>query len=151
MNADEPVFIDANVLLYSIDAAAGSKATEAQRWLGILWQHGLARLSWQVLHEFYANATRKMRTPAPKVRTAVRLFSSWDPAEFSISLIERAWHWTDTAQLAYWDALIVAAAEAEGCRWLLTEDLQHRQTFDSVTVINPFRVSPQELGLTAPE
>jgi predicted nucleic acid-binding protein len=32
----------------------------------------------------------------------------------------------------------VKAASSSGCRILLTEDLQHRQTIDGVTVHNPF-------------
>jgi len=45
----------------------------------------------------------------------------------------------------YWDALIVASAQQAGCRYLLTEDLQHGQQLGAVTVINPFAVQPLEL------
>ena len=40
--------------------------------------------------------------------------------------------------LNYWDALIVAAAAQSGCTHLLTEDMQHGQQIDAVTLINPF-------------
>lgn len=33
---------------------------------------------------------------------------------------------------------MVASAQLEGCAILLTEDLQHRQLFDNVRVVNPF-------------
>jgi predicted nucleic acid-binding protein len=52
----------------------------------------------------------------------------------------------DAAQLSYWDALIVAAAERGGCDRLLTEDLQHGQRLGALTVVNPFLVQPAALG-----
>jgi predicted nucleic acid-binding protein len=41
--------------------------------------------------------------------------------------------------LSFYDALVVAAADAAGCRVLLTEDLQHGRKFGGLTVENPFR------------
>ena len=43
------------------------------------------------------------------------------------------------SSLAFYDALIVAAAADAGCRVLLTEDLQHGRSFGGVTIQNPFR------------
>ncbi len=40
--------------------------------------------------------------------------------------------------ISWWDALIVAAAQARQCSILLTEDLQSGQVFDSVRVVDPF-------------
>lgn len=42
-------------------------------------------------------------------------------------------------RFSFYDALIVAGAMAAGCRTLLSEDLQHGQALDSLTVIDPFR------------
>ena len=33
---------------------------------------------------------------------------------------------------------MLAAATQQGCRYLLTEDLQHQQVVGTVTIINPF-------------
>lgn len=41
--------------------------------------------------------------------------------------------------LSYWDAAIVAAARALGCRELLSEDFSHGRIIEGVTIINPFR------------
>jgi predicted nucleic acid-binding protein len=38
----------------------------------------------------------------------------------------------------FYDSLIVAAALEAGCTRLLSEDLQHGQRIDSLTVENPF-------------
>jgi hypothetical protein len=59
----ESVFVDTNVILYSVDAQSPVKRQQALSWLNFLWQSGQGRLSWQVLHEFYANAVRKAGLP----------------------------------------------------------------------------------------
>ena len=41
--------------------------------------------------------------------------------------------------LSYWDAAIVAAARALGCRELYSEDMTHGREIDGITIINPFR------------
>lgn len=48
----------------------------------------------------------------------------------------------DRFGVAWWDALIIAAAQSQGCRYLLTEDLQHGQRFGELEVVNPFVVEP---------
>ena len=40
--------------------------------------------------------------------------------------------------LSIWDAVILSAAAAAGCRLLLSEDLQDGFTWNGVTVVNPF-------------
>ena len=41
--------------------------------------------------------------------------------------------------LSSYDSLIVAAALDAGCKTLYSEDLQHGQQIEGVTVTNPFR------------
>ena len=41
--------------------------------------------------------------------------------------------------LSYWDSAIVAAAQALGCRELLSEDMNHAQRIGSLTIVDPFR------------
>lgn len=140
-------FVDTNLLLYALDPLDPGKQRRAQSWLDALWNSGAGGVSWQVLHEFYVNATRKLRSTAAQARSTVKVFMEWQPVDTSPVLIQRAWHWTDTAQLSYWDALIVAAAEKRDCRWLLSEDFQVGQEFGAVTVVNPFRAIPEDFGL----
>jgi predicted nucleic acid-binding protein len=149
MSAGERFFVDTNVLLYSLDPIDRDKQRAAQRWLAALWEEGSGSLSWQVLHEFYANAIRKVGVPKTKARATVEAFSLWHREEPGLALIGRAWHWMDEAQLTYWDGLIVAAAEQTGSAWLLSEDFQVGRKFGTVTVISPFRAEPREFGLNS--
>lgn len=48
-------------------------------------------------------------------------------------------------QVGIWDAVILAAAAAAGCRLLLSEDLQQGFTWGGVTVVNPFAEKKHEL------
>lgn len=147
MPGDDLFFTDTNILLYSTDPADPLKQRAASQWLELLWEGGSGRISWQVLHEFYANAVKKIRTPSPKARATVEAFMLWEPIDTSPDLIRRAWHWSDKAQLSYWDGLIVAAAERSGCRWLLSEDFQSGRTLGQVTIVNPLQASPRDFGL----
>jgi predicted nucleic acid-binding protein len=142
MNGNELCFIDTNLLLYSFDGETPAKRARAQEWLDFLWHHRTGRLSWQVLHEFYPNAVKKMGLTPGDARNAVRRFREWNPLDTTGGLIERAWEWMDEAQLAYWDALIVAAAERSGARYLISEDFQPDRQFGDITVVDPFRRLP---------
>jgi predicted nucleic acid-binding protein len=57
-------------------------------------------------------------------------------------IIERGWEIQDRYQLSFWDAMIVAAAKAASCQYLLTEDLQANQDLNGIRVVNPFEVEP---------
>lgn len=143
-----PVFVDTNVLVYAIDLAAGEKHAAARRWMDALWARQAGRLSVQVLQEFYVTVTRKLRPglSAADAQREVRAFLPWSPVEVSPAILERAWHVEARYGLSWWDALIVASAQAAGCGTLLTEDLQDGQDFDGVVVCSPFRQGPEAVG-----
>ena len=147
MPAADRFFVDANVLLYSVDMRDPRKQERAWEWLSVLWERGLGALSWQVLHEFYANALHKLRVQRPEARKIVRAYSQWAPVETTVGLVERAWYWMERAQLSYWDSLIVSAAERAGCRRLLSEDFQAGRRFGEVVGVNPFLQGPEQFGL----
>lgn len=146
MPSDSTVFVDTNVLLYAQDPREDHKRLRAQAWLDHCWRAQAGRLSSQVLHEWYAN----LRRTAPQLssaegRACVRRYRSWRPWEVDAATVDEAWLIQDRFGFSYWDALIVASAQAMGCRWLLTEDLQHQQEIVGLTIINPFQVLPEEL------
>lgn len=144
MSAGNAFFIDSNVLLYYVDAEDLEKQSRASEWLNVLWLEGAGRLSWQVLHEFYWNAVKKMRLEPASARSIVEDLSQWQPVDSSLGLVQQAWSWIDAAQLSYWDALIVAAAERSGARYLLSEDFQANRRYGELEVLNPFERRPSE-------
>ena len=135
-----PVFVDTNVIVYRYDTRVPAKQSRADDWLKLVWRSRSGRLSFQVLQEFYATTTRKLRPAmtAVEAQRIVRGLAAWRPVPIDLPVLERAWFLEERFALSWWDALIVSAAQRCDCRVLLTEDLQHGQEFDMVQVIDPF-------------
>jgi len=140
-----PVFVDSNVFLYAMDEADPKKQQAARNWRTELWKNRLGRISFQVLSEFYVNAVRKLPGARDEARAEVRDLLAWNPVTADATLVEQGWKIQDRYQLSYWDALIVAAAKASSCGYLLTEDLQAGQKLDGIEVLNPFLRGPQSI------
>jgi predicted nucleic acid-binding protein len=141
-----PIFVDTNVLIYSLDSGNAAKQTAARQWRQFLWKSGRGRISFQVLQEFYVNALRIRPAAATETRAEIRDLLDWEPVVMSVATLELAWQLQDRYQLSFWDALIVAAAKAAGCAFVLTEDLQTGQDLDGVKVLNPFLTEPASFG-----
>jgi predicted nucleic acid-binding protein len=141
------VFVDAGVLLSADDGADPARYQRARDWLTALWTRRCGRLSSQVLTEYYAIATQKLTPPVPQgdARAEVRRYQHWKPWQIDHQTVETAWAVEARFQVPWWSALIVAAAQHQGCRYVLTEGLPHGQQIDSVQILNPFVVGPEVL------
>jgi predicted nucleic acid-binding protein len=139
------VFVDTNVLVYWIGGDDPAKQQKAAIWIEELWKSRGGRVSFQVLQEFLVASTRGKPEIADRIRAEVRNLLAWRPVPVDPALLERAWKIQDRYGLNFWDAVIVSAARAASCQWLLTEDLQPDETLDGVTVVNPFLRTPEEL------
>lgn len=105
-------------------------------------------MSYQVLQEFYVTVTAKLDPGLDKelARRDVRGLLAWQPLAVERRVIESAWHLMDRYLLGWWDALIAAAAQVAGCRYLLSEDFQEGLELGELTVVNPFLTQPEDLG-----
>ena|ERR1700722_629805 len=139
------VFVDTNVFLYALDEADSEKQRAAQNWRDQLWRSRRGRVSFQVLGEFYVNATRIRPAARNEACAEVRDLLAWNPVITDVALLERGWKFQDRYQLPYWDALIAAAAQASSCRYLLTEDFQAGQKLEEIEVVNPFLSGPESI------
>jgi len=142
-----PVFVDTSVLILSEDGAHEAKREQVMAWLKLLWQQRLGRVSTQVLNDFYRLVTTRIEPPMPNgdARAEVRRYQRWHPWAVDHATVESAWSIESRFGLAYLDALVVAAAKAQGCEWLLSLELAHEAQFDSVRVINPLQCGPELL------
>jgi predicted nucleic acid-binding protein len=132
-------FLDTNILLYSIstDSAETRKRDIA---IALLEDDDIG-LSVQVLQEFYVQATRPTRSDALDHDVAVGLVRTWlrfNVQEMTLAVMLGALEIKATQQLSYWDAAIVAAARALGCRELLSEDMSHGREIGGVRITDPF-------------
>jgi predicted nucleic acid-binding protein len=133
-------FVDTNVLVYARDLTEADKQTRAHQWLTSLWRNHNGRLSYQVLQEYYVTVTRKLSPgmSTTDAREDIRALMAWRPFSVNNALFNIAWDLQDQYCFSWWDSLIVAAAQALNCEYLLTEDLQHGQQIGKLTVLNPF-------------
>ena len=145
------VFVDTNVLLYCVDERDIDKRDRARVWISACWQRRSGRLSTQVLNEYYFNVKKKFsrQLSQDSARAEVRRYQNWRPWAIDQPTVEAAWAVEDRYRLSYWDALMVAAEQQQGCTMLLTEDLQHDQRIDGVRIVNPFLVGPDVLDAAA--
>ena len=139
------VVVDTNVLLYALDEADPAKQAAARAWRTALWKSRKGRTGFQVLQEFYVNVQRKWPSAVEQARAEVRDLLAWHPVAVDAALLERGWKIQDRYRISFWDAMIVAAARASSCRYLLTEDLQAGQSLDGVTIVNPFLAEPESI------
>src|SRR5947207_1061958 len=73
-----PVFVDTNVLLYANDVANPTKREVAQALIATLTREDSARVSLQVLQEFFAVATRKLKIDPSAAQRHVEVYASFD-------------------------------------------------------------------------
>lgn len=137
---DGPQFIDTNILVYAHDVTAGVKYERARDLIQRLWLTRQGCLSIQVLQEFYAVVTRKKSdslTPGVAARIISKL-AEWDVHRPAVDSILSAIRIQNRHHISFWDALIIQSACELGCTTIWSEDLSPGQSYDSVTVINPF-------------
>lgn len=141
-------FVDTNVWVYAVDDGEPDKQARARQVLEPSPDKDFV-VSAQVLGEFYVTVRRKLAETLPE-SAAIALVDRMRQlpvvaldANLVSTAIVNAREW----QLSYWDALIIAAAEASGCDLVFSEDLNHGQVYGSVSVDNPFR---QIAGRVAP-
>jgi predicted nucleic acid-binding protein len=133
-------FLDTNVLLYSISDAPGEAAKSARAQAAI--DAGGFALSVQVLQEFYAQATRPTRPGALAPDTAQRLIAAWrrfPVQETNLALLDLGFDLQRRHRFGFWDSMILAAAKAQGCDLVLSEDMAHGRIVEGMEVRNPFR------------
>lgn len=132
------VFLDTNILLYAalgVDDAPEKWAT-ARR---ILSEERFGT-SGQVLAEFYSNVIRKGRQPLSKLeaRNWVSQLAQKPCQAINVQIVKDAIEYSDRYQISYWDGAIIAAANRMGAKTVLTEDLNHAQTYGKTIAINLF-------------
>jgi predicted nucleic acid-binding protein len=133
-------FLDTNVLVYLFDHDEPAKEGRAREILDNA-EPGELVLSTQIMSEFYVTVTRKLKRPVDIeiVTQAIDWLGFLLVVSSDTALVKSAIQISRSAQISYWDGLVVAAAARSGCERLLTEDLNDGQEIGSVCIENPFR------------
>jgi len=139
MSAD---FLDTNVFVYTFDSLDLAKRATARRLVAEAIEQRTGIISSQVVQETLNVLTGKarIRLPAQEASRFLRemLLPLWRGSP-TPALYEHALSLRDRYGYSFYDSLIVAAALEAGCARLLSEDLQHGQRIEGLTIENPFR------------
>ncbi len=134
------VFLDTNVLVYMFDTDEPVKRAQATRIFRTLAEQGSALLSTQVLQEFYAVSTGRLRsTLAPeKAGAALQAFARLPVVTVTPDVVLEAARLHQSDSISFWDALVIQAALSGGAEVVYSEDLQHGRRFGDLLIENPF-------------
>lgn len=132
-------FLDSNVLVYMLDETDRDKRQLAEALVNENLAQGNGCISFQVVQETMNVLVHKLRFRTEDVRQVLEqvLIPLWQ-----VHPTGALYHDAITLQgrygFSFYDSLIVAAAMEAGCTRLYSEDLQHGQQIQRLTILNPF-------------
>lgn len=140
---DDPVpvcFVDTNVLVYALSEDDPVRAPVAQELLSSLMRTDALAVSMQVLEETFVTLTGEgtQRLGADEALFALDRIAKFQVVSVDYGAIGDAARLWESAQISFWDALIVVAAKRARAVRIYTEDLQHGQRILGIEIVNPF-------------
>ena len=131
------LFLDTNVVVYAFDRADPAKQRIA---IDVLEASERLVVSTQVLLESWWVLTRKLSDPLDENQASevIDQLCALPVVSTDPQLVRQAIQTSRRFEIAVWDALIIEAARAAGCRRVMSEDLHSGQDFDGVIIENPF-------------
>jgi predicted nucleic acid-binding protein len=134
MSGPKRPFLDTNIVVYlmSGDAAKANKAESLIASGGVI--------SAQVLNELTSVARRKLALSWAETEEVLQaLKANLEVVSVTLRVHERAVALASAHDINIYDASILAAALENGCDVVVSEDMQHGQTFTGLRIENPFR------------
>lgn len=134
-------FLDTNVFVYLFDETDDNKREIAERLVHGGLRNNASCISFQVVQETIHVITRKLNASPEKARQMLEhvLLPLWRVNPTS-TLYRRCLNLQTRYGLNFYDSLIVAAAIDADCKTLFSEDMQHGQKIEGVTITNPFQI-----------
>ena len=135
-------FIDSNIFVYLVDPNDPAKRRTAEDLISAAVESGSATISFQVVQETLNVMTRKLQavvTTDDARRFLAEVLMPLCRIMPTQGLYERALDIRARYRYSFYDSLIIASALSGGCTRLYSEDLQHGQRIEGLTIENPFR------------
>ena len=146
LEAGSVIFVDTNVLLYSHDRKNIEKAGQAKSWLKTLAKRRQATINLQVLNELTDVLLRRKWFETPEqVFTISAGFAELGNKPLTPGEVVAARRLHLRYRYSWWDCLLLASAIELGCSHFLSEDLQDGQRIDTLTIVDPFAHSPEQI------
>lgn len=132
------IFLDTNILLYTLDENDKDKQKNARTIVQNATKQNTSVISTQILQEFYVASTSKLGVEPLLAKSIVHSFENMEVVRIDPYLIREAIDASILNQISFWDSLVVVAAESAKCETLYTEDLNDGQIIRGVKIENPF-------------
>ena len=130
------VFIDTNILVYTLDTYDRRKQKLCRQALQELESGNDGVISTQVMQEFYVISTKKLGIEPAVAKKILHSLESFEIVIVDPMLIKEAIDCSMIHQISLWDALVIVCAESAKCEKIWTEDLNHGQVINGVRVEN---------------
>ena len=134
---DTKIFLDTNIIAYIFDARDTMKQKTAKALFSELVKSQNCVVSTQVLHELFNVLTKKLKYTKADAQTIVYDLMNLTVHQLSLADTKMAMNISSETQLTIYDSLIVAAAVAEKCDIVYSEDLNDGQLINGVQIRNP--------------
>ena len=130
----ERIFLDSNVVIYAYFKQDEKKQRISKQ---LISQNAI--ISTQVLQELTNTLHRKMGVDYSIVRLILQeCLKNCDLNTNTFDTVFRALDIAEKYGFSFYDSLIVAAALESKCTTLYSEDMQHDQHIENLTIKNPF-------------
>ena len=131
-------FIDTNILVYAEASDEPAKQQAALALLKQLYETATGVLSTQVLQEYCNVALKKLKLSAGHIRAQLDLYEQFEIVQVTPAIIRAGLDLHQTRSLSFYDALIMASAQAASCNVLLSEDMNTGEIINGIRILNPF-------------
>lgn len=134
-------FLDTNIFIYSFDKSSSGKQDISKKLILEAVSSNLGVISYQVIQEFLNVCLTKFKVPLKisdaKEYTEKILYPMCDIFP-SLEYYKNTIELKNKTGYSFYDSMIINAAINSKSRILYSEDLQHNQKIDSITIKNPF-------------
>jgi predicted nucleic acid-binding protein len=135
---DTKIFLDTNILAYIFDSRDIAKKTKAKELFSKLVIENNCMISTQVLQELFNVMTKKLKYSKEDAQKIITSLLNLNVHQVSTTDIQMAMKISSESQFTIYDSLIIAAAKAENCTTVYSEDLNDGQVVEGVKIVNPF-------------
>lgn len=134
---DIKIFVDTNIIAYMFDSRDKAKQYNARMLFTELVSSQRCCISTQVLQESFNVLTKKLRYTKDEASEIVSNLMNLPVHQITTSDVVEAMRLSRSTQYTIYDSMILAAAKAEGCVTVYSEDLNDGQEVNGVKIENP--------------
>ncbi|MEO8668303.1 MAG: PIN domain-containing protein [Bauldia sp.] len=134
------LFVDTNVLIYSLDPREPAKRLRASNLLLSAHRADLLVTSPQCLNECYRVLTDRLGLmPQSDARNFIATLFRSCIAPLDAEVTQSAFRLQDSTGYHWWDCLLLASALRANCRIFATEDLSDGRMLEGMQIVDPFK------------